>query len=83
MTYTDGTAPNWECDCGHLNPGIDEVCNKCKKGFWQDGPRADGRMEWTCPHGVGHGNHVHGCCGSGCCSREDYPGRKTDETQRE
>jgi len=29
--------------------------------------------EYTCPHGVGHGNHIHGC--DGCCSREDFPGR--------
>ncbi len=40
--------------------------------FWQSCPRADGRMEWTCPHGVGHGEHDHGC--DGCCSRDDYPG---------
>lgn len=33
------------------------------------------RGEWSCPHGVGHGNHIHGC--DGCCGRDDYPGRKT------
>ena len=33
----------------------------------------DGRIEWVCDHGVGHGNHIHGCCGYGCCSRVDYP----------
>ena len=38
-------------------------------------PRADGRMEWTCEHGVGHGNHVHGCCEAGCCGRTDFPGK--------
>jgi hypothetical protein len=42
--------------------------------YWKDGKRADGRQEWLCPHGVGHGNHVHGCCQNGCCSRADYPG---------
>lgn len=34
------------------------------------------RGEWACPHGVGHGNHVHGCCGYGCCSRDDFPLRE-------
>lgn len=29
------------------------------------------RGEYNCEHGVGHGNHIHGC--DGCCSREDYP----------
>jgi hypothetical protein len=27
--------------------------------------------EYSCPHGIGHGNHIHGC--DGCCSRDDYP----------
>lgn len=27
--------------------------------------------EYYCPHGVGHGNHVHGC--DGCCARTDFP----------
>jgi hypothetical protein len=33
--------------------------------------RADGRVEWTCQHGIGHtiysmeGDFVHGC--DGCC----------------
>ncbi len=31
------------------------------------------RHEYNCPHGVGHGNHVHGCCGSRCCQRDDFP----------
>ncbi len=42
---------------------------------WKPCKRADGRMEWLCEHGVGHGNHVHEC--DGCCEREDYPGRPT------
>ena len=46
-----------------------------KKSFWEPMPRADGRMEWTCEHGVGHGNHVHGCCEAGCCGRTDFPGK--------
>ena len=29
------------------------------------------RNEYQCPHGVGHGNHIH-CC-DGCCQREDFP----------
>ncbi len=29
------------------------------------------RGEYQCPHGVGHGNHIHGC--DGCCSRPDFP----------
>lgn len=40
---------------------------------WVPGQRADGRMEWACVHGIGHGNHVHGC--DECCSRGDYPGK--------
>lgn len=39
---------------------------------WIMAPRYDGRMEWNCEHGVGHGNHVHGC--DRCCSLPDYPG---------
>ncbi len=42
-----------------------------------DGPYWTGpghRGEWTCPHGRGHGNHIHGC--DGCCGRDDYPDRK-------
>lgn len=40
--------------------------------------RADGRIEWVCPHGVGHTIHapsdgkwayVHGC--DGCCANRD------------
>lgn len=41
-------------------------------------PRADGRTEFLCEHGVGHSpcwsrDRVHGC--EGCCEREDFPGR--------
>lgn len=36
--------------------------------FWK-GPGYRG--EYTCPHGCGHGNHIH-CC-DGCCERDDYP----------
>lgn len=36
--------------------------------FWT-GPGYRG--EYTCPHGVGHGNHIHGC--DGCCARADFP----------
>lgn len=34
------------------------------------------RGEYTCPHGVGHGNHIHGCCEERCCTRADFPLRK-------
>lgn len=38
---------------------------------WYKIIREDGRIEYNCEHGVGHGEHVHGC--DGCCAREDYP----------
>ena len=38
---------------------------------WIKVKRMDGRIEYNCEHGVGHGVHNHGC--DGCCSREDYP----------
>ena len=41
--------------------------------YWSAVRREDGRREWNCPHGVGHGTHVHGC--DGCCGRADFPGR--------
>lgn len=28
----------------------------------------DGDLEWLCPHGVGHGPHVHTC--DGCCGTD-------------
>lgn len=40
---------------------------------WLEAPRADGRMEWKCKCGIGHGNHIHSCCG--CCQHPDYPGK--------
>lgn len=44
--------------------------------FWT-GPGYRG--EYNCPHGVGHGNHTHGC--DGCCSRDDFPLKgKPDES---
>ena len=38
---------------------------------WQKVIRMDGRIEYICSHGVGHGDHIHGC--DGCCSKKDYP----------
>ena len=40
------------------------------------------RGEYNCPHGVGHGNHVHGC--DGCCQRDDFPLNKAniEETRK-
>lgn len=52
---------------------VSVVVRKKKTMQWIPSPRAGGRMEWECEHGIGHGNHVHGC--DGCCSRDDYPGR--------
>jgi hypothetical protein len=45
--------------------------------FWQ-GPGYRG--EYTCLHGIGHGNHIHGC--DGCCQRDDFPlkGVPSDES---
>lgn len=34
------------------------------------------RGEYQCPHGVGHGNHIHGC--DGCCSLPDFPLNKNN-----
>jgi len=39
--------------------------------IWIKTMRQDGRVEYTCEHGVGHGLHVHGC--DGCCARPDFP----------
>ena len=36
--------------------------------FWT---RSRYRGEYVCEHGIGHGNHIHGC--DGCCQRADYP----------
>jgi len=47
-----------------------ESCNTERSPFWV-GPGYRG--EYECPHGVGHGNHIHGCCGFRCCSRDDFP----------
>lgn len=40
---------------------------------WTENPRADGRMEYQCEHGVGHGVGLHGCCHEGCCGLDDFP----------
>jgi hypothetical protein len=37
------------------------------------------RGEFACPCGVGHGNHIHGCCPNGCCQRDDFPLRRTGQ----
>lgn len=70
-----------ECAAGCMihNPTLDWVGNR--EG-WPYFPRADGRMERVCPHGVGHSDidsarwmdkhrphlaaGVHGC--DGCCT---------------
>ena len=28
------------------------------------------KLEYSCPHGIGHGEAVHGC--DGCCGHESY-----------
>lgn len=35
------------------------------------GMMGGGAGEYNCPHGIGHGNHTHGC--DGCCQRDDFP----------
>lgn len=53
---------------------------------WTKTTRASGLIEWICEHGVGHPDDrsvmkmgeywgIHGC--DGCCSRDDFPGKKT------
>ena len=37
---------------------------------WELHIRIDGRIEYDCEHGVGHGG-VHGC--DGCCRKDSYP----------
>ena len=66
---------------GHI---FSDHCAKCMCKYvtkepmdWKPCPRADGRMEYLCEHGIGHGGHIHGC--DGCCSRKDYPGKKKDD----
>lgn len=76
--------------CGHTRTfqavrGVHDVSDLYEKEetdepFWDKNLRADGRIEWDCPHGIGHGNHPHGC--DGCCDRDDYPG-KTKEANSE
>lgn len=53
--------------------------SKKDEPFWELMMRADGRVEYSCPHGVGHGWHPHGC--DGCCSRKDFPldGKKPED----
>jgi hypothetical protein len=63
--------------CACIGDDIEAVA-KCDQ-FWTEYPREDGRNEWKCEHGVGHGNHIHGC--DGCCSRGDFPGRLTKNKQ--
>jgi hypothetical protein len=55
---------------GVISPKIDDS----KPMKWYKNVREDGRIEYVCEHGVGHGNHVHGC--DGCCRRKDFPWRK-------
>lgn len=45
---------------------------------WEPYPRADGRMEWLCEHGIGHGEHSH-CCDGCCDDNPTYPGRVVKE----
>lgn len=45
------------------------------------------RREWICECGVGHydprlvKDTIHGCCG--CCSRTDFPGRVSEESNEQ
>lgn len=49
-----------------------------RKDFWE-GPGYRG--EYTCPHGIGHGNHVHGC--DGCCQRNDFPLQRENRSKKD
>lgn len=79
--YTNLHPENDECrteGCMVHNPTLEWVGNREN---WPYSPRADGRMERLCPHGVGHSDidsarwmdkymshkaaSVHGC--DGCC----------------
>jgi len=53
---------------------VKEMSKKFKLPIDQFLRRLDGRIEWTCEHGVGHtvwypkgSDAVHGCCG--CCAK--------------
>ncbi len=62
-----------------LEGDIPADCPVCNSPFWT-GPGYRG--EYRCPHGIGHGNHVHGC--DGCCSRDDFPLReKVDDPTKD
>ena len=37
---------------------------------WPIYPKRDGKLEYSCRHGIGHGG-VHGC--DGCCSDPNFP----------
>lgn len=43
-----------------------------KNWKWPHYRRHDSKVEWACPHGVGHGG-IHGC--DGCCSHESFRNR--------
>lgn len=43
---------------------------------WPRYARYDGKVEYRCPHEIGHGG-VHGC--DGCCADPRFPGRTDDD----
>lgn len=51
---------------------------KLENWKWPMIRRADGRIEYQCPHGVGHG-WIHGC--DGCCSHTSFPKAKKENTR--
>ena len=56
-----------KCNCNTF--GMSHKHNKyCDKVKWVD--FSPMRQELYCEHGVGHGYHVHGCCG--CCGDPSF-----------
>jgi hypothetical protein len=45
-------------------------CKKTIKEKYHECDYVDYRQELYCPHGIGHGHHVHGC--DGCCSKKEW-----------
>lgn len=58
---------------GNYNVKKPRKCKWCKKVVREKYHECDYspmRDELYCEHGIGHGNHVHGC--DGCCSKKDW-----------
>lgn len=69
----DEMAKAWE-DEDWVPVSVDGPEEELERDPYWNGPGYRG--EYSCPCGVGHGNHVHGCCGKHCCTRDDFPLRR-------